>query len=131
MSLPTLLKFKRRQRIVRYMLQCILDRVIKEAAKADKLGPRVDTSYEITFPEIDSGEHQTLAQATNLLVQALSNAKQQGWISDETAMRMIFEFAGEEVDVSEERNRIASQPPDKGKPSVPDQRAQDRQEVEG
>jgi len=130
MSLPTLLKFKRRQRIVRYMLTCILDRVIKEATRAGKLGPRVDTSYDITFPEIDSGEHQTLAHATNLLVQALSNAKQQGWISDETAMRMIFEFAGEEVDVSEERDRIASQPSDKGKPSVPDQRAQDRQDAE-
>jgi hypothetical protein len=112
------------------MLTCILDRVIKEATRAGKLGPRVDTSYEITFPEIDSGEHQTLAHATNLLVQALSTAKQQGWISDETAMRMIFEFAGEEVDVSEERNRIANRLADKGKASTLDQPALDRQDAE-
>jgi len=70
---------------------------------------KIDTSYEITFPEIDSGEHQTLANATNLLVQALSNAKAQGWISSETAMRMIFEFAGEEVDVEEEMEKVAQE----------------------
>ena len=109
MSLPTLLKFKRRQRYVKYMLQCIIDRVILEAQKAGRIGPRVDTSYDITFPEIDSGEHQTLAQATNLLVSALANAKAQGWISDETAMQMIFEFAGEEIDVAEEMAKVAAQ----------------------
>ena len=57
MSLPTLLKFKRRQRVIKYMLQRIIDRVILEAQKAGKLGKgsRMDTSYEITFPEIDFG----------------------------------------------------------------------------
>ena len=143
MSLPTLLKFKRRQRIVKYMLQRILDRVIEEAIKAGKLGPRVDTSYTITFPEIDSGEHQTLANATNLLVQALSNAKAQGWISSETAMRMIFEFCGEEVDIAEEIRKIeieqekkmaamqGMQPPAPitGAP-VPNQRSLDQQAAE-
>jgi len=130
MSLPTLLKFKRRQRVMKYILTCILDRVIKEATKAGKLGPRVDTTFEITFPEIDSGEHQTLAQATNYLVQALTSAKAQGWISDETAMKLIFEFAGEEVDVAEEKNRIAQQLSGAGKPVVPDQRNADRQDAE-
>lgn len=143
MSLPTLLKFKRRQRIVKYMLQRILDRVIEEAIKAGKLGPRVDTSYTITFPEIDSGEHQTLANATNLLVQALSNAKAQGWISSETAMRMIFEFCGEEVDIAEEIRKIeieqekkmaamqGMQPPAPitGAP-IPNQRSLDQQAAE-
>lgn len=111
MSLPTLLKFKRRQRTIKYMLERILDRVILEAQKAGKLGkgPRVDTSYEITFPEIDSGEHQTLAQATNLLVTAMANASAKGWISDETAMQMMFEFAGEEVDIAEEMQKVAQE----------------------
>jgi len=109
MSLPTLLKFKRRQRYIKYMFTCIIDRVILEAQRAGRIGPRVDTSYEITFPEIDSGEHQTLAQATNLLVTAMANAKQQGWISDETAMQMMFEFAGEEIDVPEEINKVATE----------------------
>src|ERR1700730_12911429 len=79
MSLPTLLKFKRRQRVVRYMLRAILDRVIREAQKAGRLGLHVDMAYDITFPEIDSGEHNTLAQAMNWLVPALKTAKEQGW----------------------------------------------------
>jgi hypothetical protein len=109
MSLPTLLKFKRRQRYVKYMLTCIIDRVIAEAQKAGRIGPKTDTSYEITFPEIDSGEHQTLANATNLLVSALANASARGWVSDETAMRILFEFAGEEVDVAEEMAKVAQE----------------------
>ncbi len=107
MSLPTLLKFKRRQRVVRYMLRCILDRVIEEARRAGRIGPRVDTRYEITFPEIDSGEHHTLAQGLSWLVPALTAAHGQGWISDETAMRIMFEFCGEEINPHEEMERIA------------------------
>jgi hypothetical protein len=109
MSLPTLLKFKRRQRIIKYMLRCILDRVIAEARKAGRIGPDLDASYDITFPEIDSGEHHTLAQGMNWLLPALQTARQQGWISDETAMRIMFEYCGEEVDIQEELTRIARQ----------------------
>jgi hypothetical protein len=109
MSLPTLLKFKRRQRVIKYMLRCILDRVIAEARKAGRLAPDIETSYDITFPEIDSGEHHTLAQAMNWLLPALQTARQQRWISDETAMRIMFEYCGEEVDIQEELVRIARQ----------------------
>ncbi len=109
MSLPTLLKFKRRQRILKHMLTLILDRVIAEALKAGKLGPRIDTSYDITFPEIDSGEHQTLAQAMNFLVPALQTAAAQGWVSRETAMRIMFEYCGEEVDIPDEISKIMAQ----------------------
>jgi hypothetical protein len=109
MSLPTLLKFKRRQKIIRYMLCIIIDRVIAEAQKAGKLGPRIDTSYDITFPEIDSGEHNALAQGMNWLLPALQTAKSQGWLSNETAMKIMFEFCGEEVDIHEELSKIARQ----------------------
>lgn len=129
MSLPTLLKFKRRQRIIKYMLQRILDRVIEEAMKAGRLGPRVDTSYEITFPEIDSGEHNVLAQGMNWLLPALQIAKNQGWISDATAMKIMFEFCGEEIDIHEERDRIARQT-GSANPTMPDQKTQDRQDAE-
>jgi hypothetical protein len=151
MSLPTLLKFKRRQRVIKYMLERIIDRVILEAQKAGKLGrgSRVDTSYEITFPEIDSGEHQTLAQATNLMVTAMANAANKGWISDETAMKLLFEFCGEEVDIAEEMEKVAAERAAKlaamaamqgmqqmqGQPistatPIPNQRSLDRQDAE-
>lgn len=109
MSLPTLLKFKRRQRIIRYMLTIIIDRVISEAQRVGKIGPRVDTSYNVLFPEIDSGEHGTLAHAASTIVSALTAAKAQGWVSDETAMKMLFEYCGEEIDIHEEREKITKQ----------------------
>lgn len=109
MNLPTLLKFQRRQHIVRYMLRTILDRVLLEARKAGTLKAEAESSYELIFPEIDVDDHQVLATATQTLVTALSAAKAQGWISDETAMRLIFQFAGEEVDVAQERARIQTE----------------------
>jgi hypothetical protein len=107
MVLPTLLKFQRRQFVMRAMLRTILDRVLHEASRAGTLPPAVDRHYDIIFPEIEVADHATLASAVQMLVSALSAAKSQGWISDETAMRLIFQFAGEEIDVHEEKGRIS------------------------
>jgi hypothetical protein len=106
MALPTLLKFKRRQRLLKFLLRCILDRVLVEAQKSGRLAAGVDTHYDVTFPEIDSGEHHTLAQAVSWLTPALETASSKGWISDETAMRVLFKFCGEEIDVHAEQRRI-------------------------
>jgi hypothetical protein len=106
MGLPTLLRFKRRQRVVKTMLTAILDRVIFEAKRVGKLGPHIDTSYDIVMPEIDTSANPLLAQGLNYLINALATAKAQGWLSDETAMRLLFQFAGAEVDVHEEASRI-------------------------
>lgn len=111
MGLPTFLKFQRRQLVMRAMLRTILDRVLKEARKAGRLAEEIDTRYDIIFPEIDVADHQTLASAAQMLVSALTVAKEQGWVSDETAMRLLFQFAGEEIDTSEERARIRKEPP--------------------
>jgi hypothetical protein len=46
----------------------------------------------------------------NWLLPALQTAKSQGWISDETAMKVMFEYCGEEVDIHEELRKIANQP---------------------
>src|SRR5262249_52872540 len=115
MSLPTLLKYKRRQRTVRYMLSAIIDRVLKEAQKAGKVGPRLSLAYDITFPEIDSSEHNLQAKGMQWLLPALKTAKSQGWISDETAMKIMFEYCGEEIDIHEEQARIVSQQRQRGK----------------
>jgi hypothetical protein len=106
MGLPTLLKFQRRQRLIRRIIRSILDRVIEEAQKAGKLGQQIDTSYDVTFPEIDVEDNQQLATSVNYLVNALVTAKNQGWLSDETAMRLLFKFAGEEIDVHSEMERV-------------------------
>lgn len=106
MGLPALLKFQRRQHVLKYMLRTILDRVLLEARKAKVLGAEIDASYDIIFPEIDVDDHTTLAGATQTLVSALSAAKAQGWVSDETAMRLLFQFAGEDVDIAQEKARM-------------------------
>ncbi len=109
MGLPTFLKFARRQHVMRALLRTLLDRVLLEARKARVLAADIDTSYDILFPEIDVADAQTLASATQMLVSALTTAKQEGWVSDETAMRLLFQFAGEELDVHEEQARIRKQ----------------------
>ncbi len=110
MGLPTFLKFQRRQLMMRAMLRAILDRVLTEARKAGRLSEQIDAHYDILFPDIDVADNQTLASATQLLVSALTVAKEQGWVSDETAMRLLFQFAGEEIDTSEEQARIRKEP---------------------
>lgn len=106
MGLPTLLKFLRRQQTMKYMLRAILDRVVAEARRAGALREDIDAGYDVVFPEIDVDDHQVLAAATQTMVSALSAARAQGWVSDETAMRLLFQFAGEEVDLAQERARI-------------------------
>lgn len=120
MSLPTILKFQRRQYIMRNMLRAILDRVIQEATRARRLPETIDTGYDIQFPEIEVADNQALATATQFMVSALAAAKQQGWISDETCMRLLFQFAGEEIDIHEELARIAGKEQSSSWPSTPD-----------
>ena len=91
------------------LLRTLLDRVLLEARKAKVLAADIDSSYEILFPEIDVADAQTLASATQMLVSALTTAKQEGWVSDETAMRLLFQFVGEELDVHEEQARIRTE----------------------
>ena len=109
MGLPALLRFQRRQNVMKYILTTILDRVILEARRAGTLGKSLDASYDVVFPEIDSDDHQILAGATLSLSNALTQAKAQGWVSDETAMRLLFQMVGAEVDVYDEQARIARQ----------------------
>jgi hypothetical protein len=106
MNLPTLLKFERRQQVMEHVLRVLLDRVILEAKRAGTLAAGMDESYTITFPELKVADHLVLAQATSMMVSALATAKEQGWVSDETAMRLLFQFAGEEVDVHVEREKV-------------------------
>ncbi len=106
MNLPTLLKFERRQQVMEQALRVMLDRVIAEAKRAGTLAAGMDESYTITFPELKVADHLVLAQATSMMVNALATAKEQRWVSDETAMRLLFQFAGEEVDLHAEREKV-------------------------
>jgi hypothetical protein len=109
MGLPALLRFQRRQNVMKSILHVILDRVILEARRVGTLGKSLDTSYDVIFPEIDNSDQQVIASATQSLSAALTQAKAQGWVSDETAMRLLFQMTGAEIDVYDERSKIAQQ----------------------
>lgn len=111
MGLPTFLKFKLRQSMVKNIIRTILDRVLKEAQRVGRLSNNVDISkaYELIFPEFDHEDNQELGTGIFQLMQGLSIAQQAGWLSDETAMQMLFKFADLEVDINDELERIAAQ----------------------
>ncbi len=111
MGLPTFLKFQRRQKILRFALTRVLNRVLEEAMRAGKLAQSTQLSgaYDILFPEFDQSSNQELGMALSYLLQGLTSAKEQGWISDDSAMRMIFQFLDQEVDPHEEREKIMAE----------------------
>lgn len=106
MGLPAIKKYQRRQDYVRYMLQAILDRVIAEAQKAGVLPRTIDTSYQITFPELEPSDTQAIGTGLWHTSQALATALQLGLVSQETASRLFFIFARQDVDHNQERERI-------------------------
>lgn len=109
MGLPTFLKFQRRQKYIKIILRAILDRVLQEKIKAHQLPETLDiaSAYDIIFPEFDQSSNQELGTALSYLMSGLTAAKQNGWISDETAMQTVFKFLGEEINLHEEREKIA------------------------
>jgi hypothetical protein len=57
MGPPTAKRFKRRQRLFKFVLVKILRRVLDEAQRVGRIGPRVDRSFTIEMEEIkDAGE---------------------------------------------------------------------------
>jgi hypothetical protein len=109
MGLPTLLKFQRRQKKMEYILRCILDRVIAEAKHAGTLPQSASAAYDIIFPEIDVDDNLTLGQSAYYLVQALSQARELGILSRQTAMELLFTILNEEIDPITEFARIAAE----------------------
>ena len=109
MGLPTFRKFQRRQDEVVLMIRAIIDRVLDEAVKAGTLPAGTDRRYDVNVPALVPDDNTTLATAASTMANTLALARDRGWISDETAMKLLFGFANVPVDVEEERVRIASE----------------------
>ncbi len=109
MGLPTYRKFQRRQDEVGGMLRAILDRVLDEATRAGKLGANTDRTYRILFPELAPGDNATAATAVAGMLPALLQAHGAGWMSRGTGMRLLYEMAGQDVNVEQEIERIAAE----------------------
>ncbi len=109
MGLPTFRKFQRRQDQFVLLLRAILDRVVAEAARAGTIPAGADRTYTIAMPELAPDDNTAMAQATATMAAALATARAQGWVSDETAMRLLYASANAPIDVGEERERIAGE----------------------
>jgi len=107
MGLPTFRKFQRRQDQFALLIRAIIDCIIIEAVRAGTLPAGVDRAYEVTMPELAPDDNAQAAQAAATMATALTTARAQGWVSDETAMRLLYASANAPVDVAEERARIA------------------------
>lgn len=104
MGLPTLKRFERRQDYLGFLLRSILDRVLAEAEAAGLLSARLDKGYDIIFPPIDVDDGAGVAAAVAQLVPALQAAKQEGWLVDATAVKLLHRFlGGDGFDAAEER----------------------------
>jgi len=120
MGLPTFRKFQRRQDQFALLLRTIIDRVLDEAVRAGTLPAGTDRSYEVLMPELAPDDNTSAAMAAGTMAAALATARQQGWVSEETAMRLFYASADVEIDVHEERERIAAeQRPSPQEPSPP------------
>jgi hypothetical protein len=106
MGLPVIKKYQRRQDYLKVIFSAILDRVIAEAQTAGRLRPRISTDYDIRFPPLQPDDAQAQGVASYQMAQALQIAQAQGWVSRETASRIFFDYAKEEIDVIAELQQI-------------------------
>jgi hypothetical protein len=105
MGPPTAKRFKRRQRLFKSVLVKILRRVLDEAQRVGRLGPRVDRSFTIEMEEIKDAE-ETPAEAMGRALQSLANALaiaiEKGFMDVEHATKVWARFA----------DRVDDGPPD-------------------
>ena len=57
-----------------------------------------DLKLFATCQDVSREDNKFLAEAANLAYTVLSGMKSQGWVDDETSIRLIFKFLGEEID---------------------------------
>jgi hypothetical protein len=88
--------------------QAILKKVLPEDED-------LDTEVSVILPEFSARDEAQVAQTFAHLTNALTVARSQNWISDETAARLVALLAGRlgvEVDPEEERDRAMAAPAD-------------------
>ncbi|HLJ68081.1 MAG TPA: hypothetical protein VKX16_12040 [Chloroflexota bacterium] len=109
MGLPVIKKYQRRQDYLGHILRSILDRLIAEAQHAGTLPRTIDTDYTIRFPALEPDDAQAQGTASFRMAQALAIGLQNGIVSRETASRIFFDYAREEVDANAERERLVKE----------------------
>ena len=98
-----------------YFCDMLMDlvRICVERARAVGRGwgwQDLKLSYEVE--DLTKDDNEKLARAAKTMVDALATMKENGWVDDETAMRMAFRFAGELIDVGDLMSRLGYELPE-------------------
>jgi hypothetical protein len=112
MGWPTYKMLEERQAFIKHMIETIIKYVIDQAfihrgSLKEVAGRKAieDDSFEVQMPELNKREISKNAASFQQIINGLVAAKTQGWISDETALKIIAvaaEAVGVEVDPAEE-----------------------------
>lgn len=98
MGEPTARFFTDRQTELIWMLMDLLTVAYQRYCVINKCAPVADLQIVVIVPELARDDNQSLAQAAQMISQALELAKANGWIEDEQARELLLKFAGERVE---------------------------------
>jgi len=112
---PTLRTFESYRADFKFLLREIID---KELTRV--LGPQAEGigHYQIIFPELEPKDALEVARSLSALMDALREAVDRGWISNETAQQWLFEFSGHRVDFEVEIERIEREKTERAREQV-------------
>lgn len=88
---PTFRHYRQRQKYFGWMLKDIIGHAYRLSGKREYIALRL----KVTVPDIEVRDNRLMAQSAKLIVDALVSMRAQGWVTDEMAVRMAFQFAGE------------------------------------
>jgi len=88
---PTFRHYRQRQIYFCWLLQDI----VTEAYRLSGRRAFSDLQLKATVPDIEERDNKLMAQSANLIVRALAEMRDRGWITDQLAISMAFKFAGE------------------------------------
>src|SRR5687767_3902684 len=95
MGLPAIKRFQRRQEEFREFLSSIINRVLDEAQRAGRFGPRTNRSFAVQFEELTTSPLDQLASSVKTLTDSLAVASDRGWVSPDQAKRLWWRFAAQ------------------------------------
>ena len=95
MGLPAIKRFQRRQELFRAVISQIVQRVLDEAVKAGRLGPRVNRAFTVQFEELSAAPLPEMASALERLTRSLTMAEKAGWVTEEEARRLWWRYAAQ------------------------------------
>jgi hypothetical protein len=108
MGEPTARFFADRQQQIIWFLQDLITVAYRRFCYVHALPFPDDLQLNTTVTEVARADNANLAQAAHAIVQALTIAKQNAWIDDETALSLALKFAGETLPIERIRDILAT-----------------------